>query len=232
MRRISAALIAIIALAGAYLYHKGQNNAPWVDASATAQQPTDTEQSGYLLLAVSWTPSWCAAEGTARGADRCRIGAGAGWLVHGLWPQFDDGGWPEFCDTAHSPPSRAQTAAMIDIMGSDGLALHQWRKHGSCSGMSAGAYFETTRAAFASLTMPDKISATQDRLRMSPAGLLAAFRAANPAIGEDMAILTCRDGMAQEIRLCLNHDLTPRRCDLRLLSRGCRARKIALPAQP
>lgn len=232
MRRISTALIMIIALAGAYWLNERKNSAPWADASATEHLQTDAEQVGYLLLAVSWTPSWCAAEGAARGADRCRTGAGAGWLVHGLWPQFENGGWPEFCDTAQSPPSRAQTAAMLDIMGSDGLALHQWRKHGSCSGMSTGAYFDKTRAAFASLTMPDKISATDERLRMSPTDLLAEFRAANPAIGEDMAILTCRDGMAQEIRLCLNHDLTPRRCDLQLLSRGCKARNVALPAQP
>lgn len=232
MRRISAALIVIIILAGALWLNERTKNLPETGIAGTEHRQTGTEQGGYLLLAISWTPSWCALEGTMRGADRCRTGAGAGWLVHGLWPQFENGGWPEFCDTDQSAPSRAQTAAMIDIMGSDGLALHQWRKHGSCTGLSADAYFDATRAAFASVTIPDAISAIGKPMRFSPADLLAMFQAANPTIDDDMAILTCRDGMAQEIRLCLDHDLTPRRCDLQVLSRGCRARNVTLPAQP
>jgi len=197
-------------------------------------QPEDhaTERDGYLLLAISWTPSWCVRTGDARGAARCAPGSGAGWLVHGLWPQFDAGGWPEFCDTPHAPPSRDQTATMIDIMGSDGLALHQWRKHGTCSGLSASAYFDQTRAAFAGLHLPDALRPGAGPLRRSPDALLADLRAANPGLGEDMAILTCRDGMAQEIRLCLSHDLTPRACDVALLARHCRARSVTLPARP
>ena len=33
-------------------------------------------------------------------------------------------------------------------MPSMGLIGHQWRKHGSCSGLSQKAYLDTTRAAF------------------------------------------------------------------------------------
>lgn len=196
---------------------------------ATAPQ---TPRSGYLVLAISWTPSWCAGEGAGRDEPRCAAGSGAGWLVHGLWPQFEAGGWPEFCDTPHATPTRAQTAAMRDIMGSDGLAFHQWRKHGTCAGMNAQDYFDQTRTAFANVALPERISAADDRLRIAPADLLAAFRSANPDVGEDMAVLTCRDSMAQEIRLCLTHDLTPRRCDSDLLARNCRARSVALPALP
>ncbi|MCC5964992.1 MAG: ribonuclease T [Natronohydrobacter sp.] len=195
------------------------------------KQNTDTDgQSGYLMLAMTWTPSWCAVTGTERGDDRCATGSGAGWLVHGLWPQFEAGGWPEFCETAQPAPTRAETAAMMDIMGSDGLALHQWRKHGTCSGLSPERYFDKTRAAFASVTLPDRISSAGGRLRIAPGDLMAVFHAANPDIRENMAVLTCREGMAQEIRVCLTHDLTPRPCDSDVLSRGCRARNVALPA--
>lgn len=197
--------------------------------------PQSAEAKGegdYLLLAISWTPSWCAGTGEARGDQRCATGSGAGWLVHGLWPQFERGGWPEFCETAQPAPSRAETAAMADIMGSAGLAFYQWRKHGTCSGLSAAGYFDQTRAAYASITLPDEISQETGHPRIAPADLLADLRAANPAIGEDMAVLTCRDGMAQEIRLCMSNDLTPRRCDSDVLSRGCRARNVALPALP
>ncbi len=191
-----------------------------------------SEDGGYLVLALSWSPSWCAAEGDARGDARCAPGAGTGWLVHGLWPQHEAGGWPEFCDTAHPPPDRRMTGAMEDIMGSAGLARHQWTKHGSCSGLSPAAYFDRTRAAFAALTFPETIRARDASLRLAPDAVLAAFRAANPAVAPDMVVLTCRQGNAQEIRLCLSRDLRPRPCDPDLLSRGCRAGQVTLPAKP
>ncbi len=202
------------------------------DPEPAARARDTSHTHGYLILALSWTPSWCAIEGAARGAERCAPGADTGWLVHGLWPQFDAGGWPEFCDTPHPGPTRAQTAAMIDIMGSDGLALHQWRKHGTCSGWTAQDYFDQTRAVFAQVTFPEPISPAGAGLHLSPEDLMAPFRAANPGLGPDEAILTCRDGMAQEIRLCVTHDLIPRPCDAGVLSRHCRARSVHLPPRP
>lgn len=188
------------------------------------------ESDGYLVLALSWTPSWCASEGDSRGAARCAQGAWAGWLVHGLWPQHDSGGWPEFCPTDHPAPSSASLRAMEDIMGAAGLAAHQWRKHGSCANMAPAQYFDQTRRAFGALDFPPSLRADRTALRARPADLLAEFRAANPEFGPDMAVLTCRAGQAQELRLCLRHDLTPRPCDDALLARACRAGQVELPA--
>lgn len=189
-------------------------------------------RDGYLLLAISWTPSWCAAEGDARGEDRCDRGSGAGWLVHGLWPQNDDGTWPEFCDTPHAAPSRNMTRGMEDIMGSAGLAAYQWRKHGSCSGLSPQAYFDATRAAFTSIQLPDAqaLSRAGNDARLRPEALLDRVRRDNPAIEPDMAIATCQGGMLREVRICLSHDLTPTPCDEVVLNRECRAATTRLPA--
>lgn len=189
-------------------------------------------QDGYFVLALSWTPSWCVTEGRTRSDARCAPGAGAGWLVHGLWPQHEDGGWPEFCNSAHATPPDALIGSMTDIMGSEGLARHQWNKHGTCTGLSAEVYFARTRTAFEGLTFPDSLRARRAALHLSPPAMLANFRDANPAIGPDMATVTCRNGNAQEIRLCLNQDLTPRACDAALLSRACRSRVVTLPAKP
>ena len=182
---------------------------------------------GYLILALSWTPSWCAGEGDARGDTRCATGSGAGWLVHGLWPQHEGGGWPEYCDTPYPAASRTQTAAMTDIMGSSGLAWHQWRKHGTCSGLDAETYFERTRAAFAALALPD--APGQDR-PTRPEQLLARVQQANPGLQDDMAIVTCRAGLVQELRLCLTHDLRYRACDGDVLARMCRSESVVKPA--
>jgi hypothetical protein len=85
----------------------------------------------YYVLALSWSPSWCALEGDAREAAQCAPGKGLGFTLHGLWPQHERG-WPDYCRSDKSDPSRRQSGAMADIMGDGGLAWHQWKKHGRC----------------------------------------------------------------------------------------------------
>lgn len=186
-----------------------------------------TGQQDYYVLALSWLPSWCALTGDAQGADQCDTQAG--WVVHGLWPQHADGGWPEYCDSTARDPSRAQTAAMADIMGDGGLAWHQWKKHGRCSGLSAGAYFAATRQAFGQLALPATLDAANRATNTSPAAVTAAFQAANPGFGPDMISVTCRDGKMTELRLCMTQDLRPRACDDGVMERACRASRITLP---
>ena len=168
----------------------------------------------HYLLALSWTPGWCAREGAGRGDARCDEGADSGWQVHGLWPQHAEG-WPEFCTTAARDPSRRQTAAMADIMGSAGLAWHQWRKHGRCSGLNAGAYFAKTRAAFARVTLPEPEAATAEALG-------DALLAGNPDLAPGQFVVTCSGDRLAEIRVCLTPWLTPRPCGADVLARACR----------
>ena len=134
----------------------------WLAAAARAEG----ERAGdfdYYVLALSWTPSWCALEGDARGSAQCDAGQGYGFTLHGLWPQYDEG-WPSFCPTAERAPSRAMTGAMTDIMGSSGLAWHQWRKHGTCTGLSAEDYFRLSRLAYESITRPELLRRAARRL--------------------------------------------------------------------
>lgn len=173
----------------------------------------------YYLLALSWTPSFCTAEGGERDREQCDPGRGLGFTAHGLWPQYETGGWPEFCATPARDPSRRETGAMADIMGSGGLAWYQWRKHGRCTGLSADDYFAATRAAFAGLDLPHVGEA-----RLTAEEAEAAFLDANPALGPDGVIVTCRDGLLREVRVCLTTDLAPRDCGADVLRGACRAR--------
>ena len=180
----------------------------------------------YYVLALSWTPSWCAAEGDRRGAPRCGE-RGLGWSLHGLWPQHERG-WPSDCRTDRRAPSRAETAAQADLFGSGGAAWHQWRKHGSCSGLSAAAYFALARAAYDAARRPDVLRGL-DRLVTLPAAVVEeAFLEADPRLHPDGVTVTCRDGRVAEVRLCLDRDLAPRRCgaDVR---RDCTLPDAALP---
>ena len=173
----------------------------------------------YYVLSLSWSPNWCAAEGDARGADQCDAGRDFGFTLHGLWPQYDEG-WPSFCRTGARDPSRRQTAEMADIMGSGGLAWHQWKKHGRCSGLSAEDYFALSREAYGRIERPEVLRKLPRRMDIPPGVIEDAFLEVNPDLTADGVTVTCRGLALQEVRICLNRDLTPRRCGVDTL-RDC-----------
>jgi len=192
---------------------------------------TEGEAAGafdYYVLALSWTPNWCAAEGDARRDARCADGAGTGWALHGLWPQ-NERGWPSYCRTTERDPTRAETAAMGRFMGSSGLAWHQWRKHGRCSGLSAQDYFLTSARAMGKVKVPDLFARLDKALRVPATVIEAAFLEANPTLSRDMVTVTCKDLAIQEVRVCLTRDLAPRRCGADVI-RDCTLRDATLEA--
>lgn len=174
----------------------------------------------YYVMSLSWSAAWCALEGDARDDPQCDTGRGLTFILHGLWPQYEDG-WPSFCRTGERDPSRAQTAAMADIMGGAGLAFYQWKKHGRCSGLSADGYFRTARAAFGSIAIPELFSGVDRPLTLPASVIEEAFLEANPGLARDQITITCKDGLIQEARICLTRDLAPRRCGQDVI-RDCR----------
>lgn len=165
----------------------------------------------YYVLALSWSPTWCAIEGDARDADQCDPRHDHGWVLHGLWPQYHRG-WPSDCPSAERPPSRRMTQEMTDIMGSAGLAWHQWNKHGRCTGLSAPAYFALSREAYAGVTRPEVFRKLKDAVTLPASVVEAAFLKANPSLSPDMVTITCRDNRIQEARICLSKSLDPVPC--------------------
>lgn len=172
----------------------------------------DGERAGdfdYYVLALSWSPNWCALEGDARGAEQC--GRDFGWIVHGLWPQYEDG-WPSYCPTVARAPSRTLTGAQADLFGAGGAAWYQWKKHGVCSGLEAEDYYRLAREAWARVNRPE-VLAKLDRAVKLPAKVIEqAFLEANPGWTPDTVTITCKDGHIQEARVCLTRDLDPRAC--------------------
>ncbi len=172
------------------------------------------EQAGafdYYVLSLSWSPTWCTLEGDARDARQCDDGAGFGWVVHGLWPQYERG-WPSYCRTDARAPSRAQTAAMADIMGSGGAAWYQWKKHGVCSGLDSQDYFRLVRLAWERVNRPEILRRLREPVRLPASVIEDAFLQDNPELTADMLTVTCKQNRIQEVRLCLNRDLEPRQC--------------------
>ncbi len=170
------------------------------------------EQAGdfdYYVLALSWSPDWCALEGDARGAAQCSTDAG--WVVHGFWPQYE-AGWPSYCNTAERAPSRAMTAAQSDLFGDGGAAWYQWKKHGVCSGLSASNYYGLVREAYGQVQRPEVLRKLNHAVRLPASVVEDAFLAANPDLAPDMITITCDQGYIQEARICFTRDLEPRDC--------------------
>jgi len=183
-------------------------------------QPAPSGNFDYYVLALSWSPNWCVRQGNAQRAEQCAADLGYGFTLHGLWPQYELG-WPSFCRTSHSDPSRAQTGAMADIMGSSGLAWYQWQKHGKCSGLSAQQFYAASRQAYDLVVFPDLFLDFQKTVNINPAAVERAFIEKNPALSPEMITITCADGMIQEARICLTKNLEPRACS-EDVQRDCR----------
>lgn len=137
-------------------------------ALAAAPALADHDRAGdftHYILALSWEPTWCALEGEARGAEECSWGRG--FVLHGLWPQREQG-WPAFCRTTERDPSRRETAGMADLIA-PGLAWHQWKKHGRCAGLPATDYFALMRRAVERVTIPEPLRHLPETSRCRPA---------------------------------------------------------------
>lgn len=181
----------------------------------------------YYVMALSWSPGWCATEGKGRDAAQCR--EGADFVLHGLWPQYEKG-YPSYCRTTQRDPSRAQSAAMVDVMGTEGAAWYQWKKHGRCAGLSAPDYYALARRAYSRIVIPEVFRRLDRDVKLPASVVEEAFIEANPGLNRDMVTITCDQGRIEEVRICLTRELTPRPCGTDVI-RDCRM-KDALMEHP
>jgi len=117
---------------------------------------------------------------------------------------------------------------MLPIMPAKGLIFHQWKKHGTCSGMDPRDYFDTVKDAYNSVTIPEELRRLDRTLSIDPAVIEAAFIEANPAIDRDEIVINCNRNRLREVRVCLDKTLTPRACG-RDVHRECRSDTIRMP---
>lgn len=197
--------------------------------SASAQMGQRSGKFDFYVLALSWSPSYCRSEGTDANRQQCGTDKYYSFIVHGLWPQFENG-YPSRCATRLSdrvPNGLARS--LTDIMPSFGLIGHQWRKHGTCSGLNQQEYFETTRKAFERVTIPDAFQNSRRDQSIDPDDVEAAFLNANSQLNGSAIAVTCRDQLIREVRICMNKELEFRSC-AEVNKRACRAKNAVMPA--
>jgi ribonuclease T2 len=201
-------------------------------------QPRIITQPGrfdYYVLSMSWSPSYCASLQRDRYDPQChrRDGKRYSFVLHGLWPQFERG-WPQDCpsnDRGFVP--RPVAERMLDIMPNEKLVFHEYRKHGTCSGLGVDGYFSMSRKLFESVKIPERYRAVNDpRLFVSPSEVVKDFLSVNPELRPDSIAVECGGpgNRLREVRICFDRDGKTRACgrneDQRKL---CSADRVYMP---
>lgn len=188
----------------------------------------------YYALVLSWSPTHCDTPQGRRDKTQCnpRNGRGYSFVLHGLWPQYERG-YPERCRTRFRPfvPRRTITS-MMDIMPSKRLIIHEYRKHGTCTGLQPNDYFALSRELYNKIKIPPAYRAPEKEQFVSPQNLVAQFAAANPNLKSDMLGVVCRGSgnRLREIRICFSKNGDLRRCGTNENQRKlCRAKRMFVP---
>lgn len=203
----------------------------WSAAAGAAPLPSSSHAPGtfdFYVLSLSWSPSYCAAEGDHANRHQCGPGRPFAFVVHGLWPQYEHG-YPQRCSS--SDPDRvpdAVVAQYLDLMPSAGLIGYQWRKHGACTGLGQTDYFARVRAARGKVAVPPEFQNLQAPKTVAPAQVEQAFLKSNPGLSSDGIAVTCDKRYLREVRICLTKDLSFRSCR-EVDSSACHADKMAMP---
>lgn len=193
---------------------------PAVSAPRPASRASLSSASGFdfYLLNLSWSPEYCYSH---RDAQECA--AHASFVLHGLWPQNNDGTYPENCSNASGPADPSQYS---DIYPDSGLLVHEWKTHGTCSGLSADAFFTAARTAYKSVSIPSALSGLKSQSSMSPDQIVSLFTASNPGISQSSLAVSCGHNYLTAVEVCLDKNLHPIACPA---VRSCRASVVRIP---
>ena len=194
----------------------------------------------YYVLSMSWSPSWCMTrkqQRQRRDDAQCHAGGGTGFVLHGLWPQFRRG-WPSQCPVSREKRfvPDAVIREVLDVMPSKGLVIHEWRKHGTCSGLSPRAYFSLSEKLFRMVKVPAAYQHPTRPLQRTPRQIRKEFADANRAAGftADSFTVICTgkgrgEALLKEIRVCFTPVGRPSRCGANEQRAQCRARVVVVP---
>jgi ribonuclease T2 len=166
----------------------------YTPAQANQQRPFD-----YYLMSLSWSPQFCS---THQQDPQCSRHYGV--VLHGLWPQYTKG-YPQSC-TKEPIPAALIHSDFADLYPSEKLALHEWDKHGTCSGLAPRDYLLLSQKLKQSVATPKTLQDLAKPLRVTKAQLNELIRTANPSLSDAAIAFSCAGSgrFLQEIYVCFN----------------------------
>jgi ribonuclease T2 len=187
-------------------------------------------QFDFYVLALTWSPGFCALE-DGRPSQQCAPGSRLGFVVHGLWPQYEHG-YPAYCRPLGGSPSPAFFEAARGLFPNERVAGQEWHKHGTCTGLSPADFVDAVRRARALVRVPDQLAEASTTARVLPFEIERAFLAANPGLSPGAMAVMCRRRVFDEVRICLDRDLHGfHRCP-EVERDACRAGEVVVKGAP
>lgn len=179
------------------------------------RQDNTPGQFDYYALVLSWSPTYCAEKGEDDNTQcNRRDGRRYSFVLHGLWPQYDYG-YPSACRLPRRPfvPNDV-ISSMMDIMPSRGLVIHEYRTHGTCSGLDPARYFTLAHQLFDGIVIPEQFRNPFEKQFVSPSEIRDEFLRSNPKLKPDMIAVVCGGAGKglREVRICYSKDGQPRSC--------------------
>jgi ribonuclease T2 len=186
---------------------------PRLEQPKRAEPVRNPAITGYLL-SMSWSPQHCADVRNPRDArDRFQCSGENGrfgWVLHGLWPETDNPGYPQWCRPAKIVPQPV-LKKHVCMTPSAQLLQHEWAKHGTCMSPNPAAYFRSAELLFRAVRFPDmKALGAKPQTAGS---VRRAFAAVNAGVTAPMiAVSVDKQGWLDEVRFCLGPRMKPARC--------------------
>ncbi len=169
-----------------------------------AQKGTAPGVFDFYLLTLSWSPEYCVSNPTD-----AECATHPTFVLHGLWPENTDGTYPENCSNAAGPANPGQYK---DIYPDQSLLAHEWKTHGTCSGLGPDAYFQLERKAFDAVKVPTQLASLKSVISLTPGAILADFTQANPGDKSGDTVLACGNNRLTAVEVCLSKSLTAVSC--------------------
>lgn len=166
-------------------------------------------QFDYYVLSLSWAPTFCE-DPQHRRARECDASRDTGFVTHGLWPQRENGRSPEYC--GNTPLDGQALHEASALMPDAGLARHEWKAHGTCSGLSPSTYFDAMKKARQAVQVPPPYTEPRRGLRSSPATVERRFAEASHITQNGAIHVHCAGNRLAEVRVCFTKSLDPRTC--------------------
>lgn len=172
---------------------------------ASAQKPGTPGRFDYYVLDLSWAPQFCAHLSTS---PECQ--AHPGFVLHGLWPQYNDGAWPANCNGHEPPPT--DFSQWLGMTPSLSLLHHEWRKHGECTLLTGNQFFADAQRTYHSVKIPPFFVALRHVANVPPGTILGMFLRANPSLSSANINLSCYKNQLNSVQVCLSKSLQPIAC--------------------
>ena len=175
----------------------------------------------FYLLSLSWSPDYCESQNDTQ-SQQCKIGRRLGFVLHGLWPQYERG-YPSNCSDEKLPGSLKQQFA--GLYPADNLYTHEWEKHGTCSGLPPEGYLALSKQLKEGLVIPAEYKAPEQPFRTTTDDLREAFSAANPGLESDGLGVYCSGSgrYLKELRVCYTPEGAFTTCSAEVLRDSARS---------